>query len=1010
MAEKVGSIFFQVTVDNAQAKKDLKETSTHLDKAGQSAHKTSKLTNTLKLGMVGAAAAAIAFGKSSVKAYFESEQAHTKLVTNLKVLKTNTDANAASLEKLASKMQNVGVIEDDVIIAGMSQLATFKLQSKTIEQLTPKIGDMVAQLKGHNATAEDTVGINNLIGKAMTGSTGALSKYGITMDANQKKIIQTGTESEKAAILVDVLSQNYGKVNEALGKTPQGKITQLKNAFGDLQESVGKALVDVALPAMEALGGSSGSAMEVIKGLVETIGKVAGSTIKGLTPVLEVVKPLIPLLKGLSTVAGAIPPTFIQLALGGALLSRALDRITLDTKSATSSLRDHVKETSGAVPKHASFARSLTTTGSNFQNIGLHARNMVQTVKEGASHFGDSMSAMGSKAKLAGANIVNALGGPMGIGLMVGTLAISKIVGSINSANASAKALKKEAVDTAKELRFSTVSKSSTAHVVEILDALVQKGGEASKAIKALAKDSTSSLAQLVSDRSAYDSRMATLKDKAGGVGDKNIAGSIGRTLGNVLGGADEEKNADRKATALKKVRNAVVETQRDILKSNQELSRSMGREDLAKVFKKQADVVEKDVGKAYMGAAKATAELNRQQARITDSAERVALGLDKASKSTSKNSEAMIQGAADATKLLAKLSDIADSTQKVTAEAAIANENPALLAKESQRYIALAKTNVDEANAYALQVAESMGVSPEEADKIAQSLIDLDNKTMTAYRTLMTDVKSNLVPMDKALSEKMEIKPGGPTEQTLLANVRTLNKMNTDYVKNIQIIYDAGFTNIAEYLKAHSAEEAGATAAAIVSNIGSANKTLTEALNAEITSGTDTITRNINTQADALEAAYRNRPISMFPSVVIKPTIKTEAIPAYSLTGWMDGKKTASSLLNLSFMPVEQKALGGPVGKGKPYLVGEEGPELYVPDGNGTIMTAGQTSRMLGQASSGLSSAMGNTYISVDASGIMATSQAHKRAVISDLVEALNEELIGRGITPLADNKVHAA
>ncbi len=41
---------------------------------------------------------------------------------------------------------------------------------------------------------------------------------------------------------------------------------------------------------------------------------------------------------------------------------------------------------------------------------------------------------------------------------------------------------------------------------------------------------------------------------------------------------------------------------------------------------------------------------------------------------------------------------------------------------------------------------------------------------------------------------------------------------------------------------------------------------------------------------------------------------------------------------------PVTPSAAGGPAAKGAPYLVGERGPELFVPSGNGLIVPSGQT------------------------------------------------------------------
>lgn len=43
-------------------------------------------------------------------------------------------------------------------------------------------------------------------------------------------------------------------------------------------------------------------------------------------------------------------------------------------------------------------------------------------------------------------------------------------------------------------------------------------------------------------------------------------------------------------------------------------------------------------------------------------------------------------------------------------------------------------------------------------------------------------------------------------------------------------------------------------------------------------------------------------------------------------------------------------RALGGAVARAKPYIVGEKGPELFIPDENGTVIPAGLTQTMLGR------------------------------------------------------------
>ena len=245
-------------------------------------------------GLTAAAAGAAVFGAKSMEAYNASVEASTKLRTNLLNVKGATEEHVQALQKQAAQLQKIGVIEDDAIIAGQSQLATFNLQGSTIEKLTPKIADMVAQLKGHNATAEDMVTINNLVGKVMTGNVGALSRYGVTLSDTQKELLKNGDETQRANTLNEVLAQNYGKVNEALRKTPQGQMTAFKNTFGDFMELAGEFTSNLVGPLVtgfnnwfESMGGPEG-VMKSIKDTFEAISPwlpvIAGAIIGGLVP------------------------------------------------------------------------------------------------------------------------------------------------------------------------------------------------------------------------------------------------------------------------------------------------------------------------------------------------------------------------------------------------------------------------------------------------------------------------------------------------------------------------------------------------------------------------------------------------------------------------------------------------------------------------------------------------------------------------------------------------------
>lgn len=80
-------------------------------------------------------------------------------------------------------------------------------------------------------------------------------------------------------------------------------------------------------------------------------------------------------------------------------------------------------------------------------------------------------------------------------------------------------------------------------------------------------------------------------------------------------------------------------------------------------------------------------------------------------------------------------------------------------------------------------------------------------------------------------------------------------------------------------------------------------------------------------------------------------------------------------------------RAVGGPVSSGTAYLVGEQGPEIFVPRGSGRIVPAGQTAAMLGGG--GGSVIQNNTFLlpqRVDNRSQMQVSQAAGNAAASAL------------------------
>ena len=175
-------------------------------------------------------------------AYATQMSAETKLETVMRQRMGATDAEIESVKRLASAQQDLGVIGDEVQLAGAQQLSTFLGQKDSIDTLLPAMNNLLAQQKGLSATGGDAVNVANLMGKAMQGQTGALRRVGITFDAAQEKVLKYGTESQRAAMLATVITQNVGEMNSALAQTDAGRQQQLANTMGDYKEKIGAAV------------------------------------------------------------------------------------------------------------------------------------------------------------------------------------------------------------------------------------------------------------------------------------------------------------------------------------------------------------------------------------------------------------------------------------------------------------------------------------------------------------------------------------------------------------------------------------------------------------------------------------------------------------------------------------------------------------------------------------------------------------------------------------------------
>ena len=234
-----------------EASKKIKELSEQVNKIPKGTNVTdlTKSFRTLK-GIV-ATLGIGSFIKQSNDAYNVQMQNELKLTAHMKHRMNATDDEIRSIKELASEQQKIGVIGDEIQLAGAQQLTTYARQSSTLKTLIPAMNNLIAQNAGYEASVGDATSAADMLGRALTGQYTSLKRMGVTFTEAQEQVLKYGTEEQKAIVLADAINSKVGNMNQLLASTPTGQLKQLQNDFGDLQEQLGatfQPLISAVIP------------------------------------------------------------------------------------------------------------------------------------------------------------------------------------------------------------------------------------------------------------------------------------------------------------------------------------------------------------------------------------------------------------------------------------------------------------------------------------------------------------------------------------------------------------------------------------------------------------------------------------------------------------------------------------------------------------------------------------------------------------------------------------------
>jgi len=252
---------------------------------------TMKLNRVLgTLGVTLSAAAIVAFAKSAKTAYETQIEGETKLATIMGQRMNASASEVKSIFALTSAQQKLGVVGDEVQLAGAQQLATFLNQMKSLQTLIPVMNNLIVQQNGLNATTENATTVGNLMGKAMQGQVTALRRAGITFSDAEAAAIKYGDEEQRAAVLAQIITNNVGQMNTAMAETPSGRLKQVSNVLGDIKEQFGQAVttsLTAFLPALTGICRVLANMATLANMVAQSIANVFGRTAKSSAAVVS---------------------------------------------------------------------------------------------------------------------------------------------------------------------------------------------------------------------------------------------------------------------------------------------------------------------------------------------------------------------------------------------------------------------------------------------------------------------------------------------------------------------------------------------------------------------------------------------------------------------------------------------------------------------------------------------------------------------------------------------------
>lgn len=190
--------------------------------------------------------------------------AETQLVGVLNNMQEDAQGVADAFDaitKKASEVQGKGIYGDEAMIAAGAEFSTYFTDTKAIETMMDTLSNYAMGMSG-GGSLDNTAMVNyaTSLAKMTTGAYDAMTKKGFEVTDAQKAIIEgtadqatiaktlgqeyvnASKDVQAAQAIAQIVNASWDGLYERMSDTPQGKIIQMNNTWGDMKEIIGKEL------------------------------------------------------------------------------------------------------------------------------------------------------------------------------------------------------------------------------------------------------------------------------------------------------------------------------------------------------------------------------------------------------------------------------------------------------------------------------------------------------------------------------------------------------------------------------------------------------------------------------------------------------------------------------------------------------------------------------------------------------------------------------------------------